>query len=125
MPIGQHVSLSALSSATTYTSKHNWPTGIIMQAGDRGLVLKQSGGHYYTAFFEVFPDEPSTFIRGEGKTIEDAEADAWAQWQAILACPGHELDKGGYENGSMVCRKCGLFVPPRLAPAVAKDVKNG
>lgn len=62
-------------------------------------------------FFEAFP--PGTFIRGEGETIADAEAEAFAQFQSEFACnhvwgryrEGH----GTYTNGAGWCRKCGAF----------------
>lgn len=48
-----------------------WPEDCFCQAGHSGVVFTKSG-HYRTAFFEAFPKNPNTFIRGEGSTIEVA-----------------------------------------------------
>lgn len=39
-------------------------------------------------FFEAFPLK--SFIRGEGKTLKDAEDNAFNKYLRILSCPGHE-----------------------------------
>ncbi|MBS1722730.1 MAG: hypothetical protein JSS66_06945 [Armatimonadetes bacterium] len=107
-----------------------------MQCGDEGIVFTGKGdsietklstpegqlevvglmfgeeptsSHYKTAFFEAFPKEPATFLRGEGNTVEEAEASAWNQLQKHIACPGHEWEKRGYKNGAGFCKHCGLF----------------
>lgn len=115
-----------------YACLKTWPQDCMVQCGGRGLVFP--GGHlekvlskktkdplkgltdaiadtdtYETAFFEAFPNNPSTFIRGEGKTIEDAEASAWKQFQKFSACKGHEYEKRGYKNGAGFCKNCGMF----------------
>lgn len=73
-------------------------------------------GIRFTAFFEAFPKDPPTFIRGEGATIEEAECDAWGQFQKIRACPAHEFEQRDYQNGGGICKHCGLFqmgvIPP-------------
>jgi hypothetical protein len=89
-----------------YQCAHPWPEHCFVQCGDRGIVLRAKGS-YQTAFFEACP--PETFIRGEGKTIPEAEADAWKQYQRILACPGHEFERRGYDNGAGFCKHCNMF----------------
>lgn len=87
-----------------------WPDTCQVQWGDHGLVLPRVGNDsYFTAFFEAFPTDPSTFIRGEGDTIASAEENAWKKWLRIRECPGHEFEKRGYENGAGFCRFCNLF----------------
>lgn len=77
---------------------------------------------YTTAFFEAFPKEPlSTFIRGEGATIAEAEAAAWAKYERLLACPSpHDsedcFEKRGYTNGLGFCKDCGASHSKAFAP---------
>lgn len=87
-----------------------WPADCFTQCGDRGVVfITGTVDRYSTAFFEAFPRNPDTFIRGEGVDIAAAEADAWHQWQRILACAEHSYDRKGYTNGGGICVHCGLF----------------
>lgn len=80
-----------------------WPEDCTVQWG-HGIVPQ-------TPFFEAFPK--GTFIRGEGKTIADAEKDAFDQYQRDMACehvwgryrPGRQT----YLNGAAFCRKCDGF----------------
>lgn len=65
--------------------------------------------HYRTAYFEAFPRDPDTFIRGEGKTLEEAEDKAWAKFERQSACPGHTFERQGYRNGAGICSQCKLF----------------
>lgn len=112
-----------------------WPADCFVQCGGDGIVLPAGGlkaaltesaaglkvigemagkvpmreGAYRTAFFEAFPKNPSTFIRGEGATIEEAEASAWRQFEKFRACAKHQFHRKGYRNGAGFCRKCGMF----------------
>lgn len=74
---------------------------------------KPPPAHYTTAFFEAFPDMPgidgSIFLRGEGKTVAEAEQQAWEKYQKHLACPGHEFERRGYTNGGGFCKHCNMF----------------
>ncbi|MGY0793145.1 hypothetical protein ACW7BJ_27580 [Azospirillum argentinense] len=64
----------------------SWPDDCLVQWGGKGVVLSESGS-YGTAFFEAFPNDGSGgFLRGEGKTVEEAEADCFSQWQRQHAC---------------------------------------
>lgn len=90
---------------------HEWPEDCAVQGGTKGLVISAKG-NYRTAFFEAFPTNPSTFLRGEGETVEAAEEAAWQKWQRILNCPNggvHEYETRGYKNGCGFCKHCGLF----------------
>lgn len=116
-----------------YDCKFNWPEGFY-QCGDNGIVLKGSlqdvlSDHqkacdiassvlngedpadtdYRTAFFEAFPEDLESFIRGEGKTIEVAEENAWNKYQRFLNCSGHEFEAKSYKNGCGICKHCGMF----------------
>lgn len=82
-------------------------------AGEAMELLKNS---YVTAFFEAFPTEPKTFIRGEGSTIEEAEKQAFEQFQKHVSCPGHEFERRGYTNGCGLCKHCGLFKSKAFEP---------
>jgi hypothetical protein len=102
---------------TSYQPRHPWPADCRTQHGGRGVVFGPTAEHdYTTAFFEAFPRDPVTFLRGEGATIAAAEDHAWAQWRQILACPGHALERRGYTNGAGFCRRCNLFVSRAFDP---------
>ena len=103
------ISLYGLDEArgSDYTCAFAWPDDCNVQAGGRGIVLSQ-GGKYTTAFFEAFPIDPRTFIRGEGATVPDAERQCWDLYQRILACPNHEYERRDYENGVGICKHCGM-----------------
>lgn len=85
----------------------DWPDDCYVQWGSCGVVLCETP--YKTAFFEAFPKEPETFIRGEGKTISEAEKNAFDKLQKYLLCNNHEFERGGYTSGAGVCKKCGMF----------------
>lgn len=93
---------------------HDWPAGTYVQGGKSGTVFKREGGSYRTAFVEaMLPDQPDgdrgPFIRGEGDTLAEAEAAAYAKWQRTDACPGHEYETRGYRNGAGLCKHCDRF----------------
>lgn len=111
-------------------ARHPWPEDCGIQGGESGVVFTSgtmSGAlsdpkkalqvvvapetlpHYRTAFFEAFPKNPQSFLRGEGKTLEEAEDACWRQWERIMACPGHEFERGRYRQGQGICRHFGLY----------------
>ena len=71
-----------------------WASEIMVQWGRQGIVFGKENS-YNTAFFEAYPG--NGFIRGEGKTLEDAEAQAFAEWQRDEKCSksdgGHRLSR--------------------------------
>lgn len=109
-----------------------WPDDCGVQWGGHGIVLGSGDAPSYgTAFFEAFPGDGG-FIRGEGKTVEEAEADAFAiherergcglagghAWSRNRILSGHQprMRKGKpvprvstYLNGGAFCRRCGAF----------------
>ena len=78
-----------------------------MQGGGAGVVFVKGGDAYRTAFVEAFPG--STFIRGEGSTIQEAEDACWAKYEQRMACPGHDWEPRDYKNGAGFCIHCGTF----------------
>ena len=111
------IGLSSLSAGDGYTCQHEWPEDCFVQAGDQGVVFTEKGsGSYRTAFFEAFPKEPATFIRGEGETVSAAEESAWKQYQELTACPGHEFERRDYPNGAGFCKHCNLFKSDAFEP---------
>lgn len=86
----------------------DWPPDCMVQWGGHGVVVKQGGGGYRTAFFEAFP-QGGGFFRGEGASIEEAEADCLKRYQAFLTCPEHRWSRGKYLNGGGICRHCKTF----------------
>jgi hypothetical protein len=87
----------------------------MVQWGAKGVVISAKG-NYATAFFEAFPNDPATFIRGEGATVAEAEEKALARWRRHKACAGHEFERRGYRNGAGVCKHCGLFNSDAFEP---------
>lgn len=95
--------------------QYSWPENCFVQWGDKGVVFSKNGS-YTTSFFEAFPNEPKTFIRGEGETIAIAEQDAWCKFESIINCKGHEFERRGYRNGVGVCRHCGMTSSKAFEP---------
>lgn len=112
-----------MSSGPTYDSKYDWDcscqggsSGIVLPSGSfdkvfggdplNGLIEGMSSKESYTtAFFEAFPNKPRTFIRGEGKTIEEAEESCWQKYQKILIC-NHEMERRNRTDGYGYCKHC-------------------
>lgn len=112
-----------MSFDSDYDSKYEWDC--FCQGGNSGVVLpsgsfsKLLGGNaleglseglasketYTTAFFEAFPKKPSCFLRGEGKTIEDAEESCWQKYQKVLNC-NHEMERRDRTDGYGYCKHC-------------------
>ena len=98
-----------------------WPEDCFVQCGGSGIVIGNGEkDSYKTAFFEAFPKEPKTFIRGEGNDVAAAEDEAWGKYQKILACDGHEFVRYGTEHG--VCKKCKLFQTNIFPPEASCSV---
>jgi len=115
--------------------KYPWPDDCYVQCGGNGIVLVDANitdvfanpdaaedivlgmiaetpikqQHYRTAFFEAFPRDPDTFLRGEGAKIQEAEDAAWQKYQKINQCTGHEFERRGYKNGAGFCKHCNMF----------------
>jgi hypothetical protein len=104
-----------LQSPDGYTCAFDWPAECFVQAGERGIVYS-SDGKYETAFFEAFPRNPNTFVRGEGETVADAERSAWDRYQRHIACPGHEFERCGYTNGGGFCKHCNMWSSTAFEP---------
>lgn len=104
---------------TGLDAQHPWPEDIYIQGGKNGLVFSRQE-NYRTAFVEVFPEDPPTFVRGEGATVAEAEDQAWASYQRLLSCPGHgDWDRRNYRNGAALCGRCGTWYPGVLPPLPA------
>lgn len=105
--------MSRLIRNTEIEARHPWPEDVAVQGGAHGAVFRSQdkGGNYSTAFVEAFP--PGTFLRGEGKTISDAEEACWQKYLTHLACDGNgqhgPYEPRGYENGAGYCTKCGSW----------------
>jgi len=96
----------SFSDEDWYTCQNSWPDNCFVQCGDFSVPSRN-------AFFEAFPRTPDTFLRGEGRTIAEAEASCWKKYQRILACKAdHEnpenFDRRNYKNGLGFCKTCGL-----------------
>ncbi|KQM97149.1 hypothetical protein [Sphingomonas sp. Leaf226] len=108
----EHKLSALLTGNVQYTPACAWPDDCTVQWG-HGIIPS-------TPFFEAFPT--GTFIRGEGPTIADAEARAFAQFESEFSCrhvwgrqrPGHST----YLNGAGWCRKCGAFRGKMFAEVV-------
>lgn len=80
---------------------------VFVQGGEMGYVFDANGGYSTTAFVECATAD--TFLRGEGKTLAEADEACWAQLQAYLGCPGHEFEPRAYRNGGGICKHCATF----------------
>lgn len=115
-----------------YECKFDWPISCTIQAGDKGVVFKslekafenpietitivaatkkdkqpkKTNTYYTTCFFEAFPAD--TFLRGEGTTIEEAEAKCWAKYQKVTQCKAHEPERRNRRDGYGFCKHCGM-----------------
>lgn len=98
-----------------FECKNEWPEDCFCQCGSNGTVFTPTG-YYETAFFEAFPNNPKTFIRGEGKTIELAEQQAWETYQKYFQCDHPSFEARDYTNGAGFCTKCGLWFPDVIPP---------
>ncbi|MFE0490169.1 hypothetical protein [Streptomyces griseoaurantiacus] len=107
---------------TTTQAQHEWPENVFIQGGERGVVIGGPGGAYQTSFFEAFPQDPrSGFMRGEGKTLAEAEDSAWKQYQVWVNCDGTGQGHGPYErrqytNGAGFCTRCGTWMSRVFKP---------
>lgn len=104
---------------TDFEARHPWPENVYLQGGGLGAVLSGDGKHYRTAFVEAFPGE--TFLRGEGKTLEEAEDKAWAQYTRWADCDGSGEPHGPFERrkytaGHGFCTRCGIWMMNVLPP---------
>lgn len=126
--------LVSMSCSREYVAKNDWGKEYI-QGGESGLVLDGKDS-YNTAFIEVFPtiNGYSTFIRGEGKTMRDAEEEALQKVKRMEACKTHDFERKDRKDGSATCKKCKLFsstaLPPLTTCAICKtptkkEFKNG
>lgn len=117
------------SSGEPYECIQPWPEDCSVQCGGHGIVLPSGSlekvltsdkpigelakaaaekESYTTAFFEAFPKTPSCFIRGEGKSIEEAEEKAYEKFKSILNCKGHDFESRGRKDGYGYCKYCSL-----------------
>lgn len=106
---------------TDEAARHPWPEEVYVQGGKTGIVFVDGGEDYRTAFVEAFPG--GTFLRGEGKTLSEAEDSCWTQYQRFVTCDGSgkhgPFERRGYRNGAGFCTKCGTWmnkVFPELPP---------
>ncbi len=97
-----------LAKETAYVPSRPWPEQCYVQWGSSGLVFSAKG-NYGTAFFEAFPgDNAGGFIRGEGGTVAEAEAAAYAKYEREAECR-HLWGREDYRNGGALCRRCRAF----------------
>jgi len=108
---------------TTEPMRHPWPDDVYVQGGARGVVLHRDGTHYRTAFVEAFPRNSDTFLRGEGKVVEEAETACWEQYQQMADCPTHPthgpFEARGFTDGAGFCTHCGTWFSRVLPPGPA------
>lgn len=101
---------SMLRSNAEYSPTCAWPDDCMVQWGN-GIIPA-------TPFFEAFPK--GTFIRGEGKSIAEAERAAFSKFERDMACDhlwGRQRPSGVlYANGAGFCRKCGGFRSKMFRP---------
>lgn len=91
-----------------YPCKLPWPADCFVQCGGAGIVLGEPVLRK-TAFFEAFPKDPNTFLRGEGDTVEAAEASCWKWFEKTRACP-HDWERHGEGSTTGKCELCRIVV---------------
>lgn len=90
-----------------YVCQKPWAEDMFVQCGGSGVVLDRNDPEksYTTAFFEAFPKNPSCFLRGEGSTVEEAEAACWEKYQKVITCE-HEMERRNRRDGYGYCKHC-------------------
>ena len=121
--IREHCQPGARRNPTGWLPQAAWPEDCVVQWGERGIVISNDRTRQ-TAFFEAFPTDPTTFIRGEGASIPEAEASAFAQFRRYLDCPEHLVERRGYRNGAGLCISCGLFISGAFEPLPDPDTSG-
>lgn len=96
------------TTAIDYTPTQPWPKGVNLKWRGNSTIVGRHGVRNQCAF------EASSVrhtIRGEGRTIADAEAMAWSHWERIHNCDEHDFVPTGLGGTGGVCRHCQLFMP--------------
>ena len=105
---------------TGVQTRHPWPEGLFIQGGKKGIPSNPQGDDDWTAFVEVSP--PGTFLRGEGKTVAEAEDVCWARYQTMVGCPAHPqhgpFEARSYTNGAGFCTQCGTWFSRVCEPSL-------
>ena len=96
------------ASHEDYDSPHDYGDAFV-QGGHNGLVIDRTDTtkSYRTAFVEAFVD--NSFVRGEGKTIQEADDACWDKIVKQRSCSEHEFIPRSYTNGAGFCKHCGYF----------------
>ena len=97
---------------TRHEAQYSWPEEVFIQGGDIGVGYAGENS-YRTAFVEAFPG--NTFLRGEGRTIIEAEDACWKKYLTWRDCDGSGNKHGPYErrqyrNGAGFCTRCGTWM---------------
>lgn len=121
--IREHCQPGTRRNPTGWSPQSAWPEDCAVQWGEHGIVISSDRSRM-TAFFEAFPTDPATFIRGEGASVPEAEASAFAQFRRYLDCPEHRVERRGYRNGGGLCIYCGLFVSHAFEPLPDPDTSG-
>ena len=124
MIIRDHCRPGAYGNREGWEPACDWPEDCVVQWGGQGVVFEGERVRR-TAFFEAFPADPATFIRGEGADVPAAEAAAFAKFTRQRDCAGHELERRGYTNGAGICAHCGLFVSHAFEPLPEPEAAPG
>jgi hypothetical protein len=88
-------------------SNYPWPPFHLLQGGEDGIVIVANGKNYKTAFVEILVDH--SLIRGEGKTLAEAELSCWNKYLNFITCNPHNWEAKHYVNGTGVCSKCSIM----------------
>lgn len=115
---------NTLKFDTYYTPICDWPEDCTVQWG--GIGGPSFGKPPYTeTFFEAFPKDGG-YLRGEGKTFDQAEKACFLKWQKMSQC-NHLWARHG-NHGYAKCRNCGegkSFFNPIVELGAWKKPING
>lgn len=107
------VHLTSIFDSEGYDTLMPWPESVQkLQYGRDGIVFNKETS-YKTAFFEAFM--PNIFARGEGKSVEEAERNAYTSLKEQMVCQ-HDYIPFGFDKSSGKCNKCN-HVEPNMFPS--------
>lgn len=112
--MSDHRKLAKRSCGDPYLCIHSWPDDCKVQCG---------GDLKYGFFFEAYPRDPGTFLRGNSKEgIAQAEQEAWDEFVVQSSCSLDHTDAANFErrdytNGVGFCTSCGFFASQIFPPS--------
>lgn len=87
-----------------YKCKYSWPSELHVQGNDNIVIP----GNVILYSFEIFMND--LWFCGRGKTVAQAEEDAWETWKIISDCDHRIFVTSEHLEGQgSICVMCGIF----------------